>query len=211
LVLWNKSDTIRILNSNGDDVISSSFDGNTDAVACIAFSPDGGQIASQCTDGTIRVWDFKTGALLFESLESSHGAKKSTTFDGRYLVFSPDGKYLASTATDTTFTVQMWDSAKGAADAESFHGHAYYVCCLAFSPNGTRIVSGSSDSTLRVWDTHTGATVAGPFKGHTSTVESVAFAPDGKRVASGSRDKTIRVWEVRFTYLHPPRTLAYFD
>ncbi|KAF7348845.1 WD40 repeat-like protein [Mycena venus] len=195
LVLWNNGNIIRILNSNGDDAISPSFDGNTNGVACIAFSPDGGQIATQCMDGTIRVWDFKTGALLVGPLESAHSAEKYITFDGRYLVFSPDSKYLASTDTPTS-TVRLWDSARGAAAAEPFPELAGYVTSLAFSPDGTRIVSGSVGSTLRVWDTHTGATVAGPFKGHTSNVESVAFAPDGKRVASGSRDKTIRVWEI---------------
>ncbi|KAF7348854.1 WD40-repeat protein (Notchless protein), related protein [Mycena venus] len=195
LVLSNNDNIIRILDSNGDDVISPSFDGNTNGVACIAFSPDGGQIASQCTDGTIRIWDFKTGALLVGPLESAHSVEKCTTFDGRYLFFSPDGRYLASTDTPTR-RVHLWDLASGAAAAEPFYEHAGYVTSLAFSPDSTRIVSGSAASTLRVRDTHTGATIAGPFKGHTSAVESVTFAPDGKRVASGSRDKSIRVWEI---------------
>ncbi|KAJ7738070.1 Quino protein amine dehydrogenase, partial [Mycena maculata] len=105
------------------------------------------------------------------------------------LVFSPDGKYLALTDTRTR-TVQLSDSASGTA-AEPFHGHASYVSCPAFSPDGTRVVSGSSNSALRVWDTHTGATL----KGHTSCVEFVAFAPDSKEVTSGPRNNTIRVWE----------------
>jgi WD40 repeat protein len=72
------------------------------------------------------------------------------------------------------------------------------VTSVAFSPDGTRIVSGSDDGTIRVWDASTSDTVAGPFggfKGHTRSVTSVAFSPDGKRIVSGSVDQTIRVWD----------------
>ncbi|KAF8965913.1 quinon protein alcohol dehydrogenase-like superfamily [Flammula alnicola] len=68
---------------------------------------------------------------------------------------------------------------------------------VAFSPDGTRIVSGSKDQTVRVWDARTGDTVAGSFKGHTRSVNSVAFSPDGTRIVAGCQDRTIRVWDAR--------------
>ena len=71
------------------------------------------------------------------------------------------------------------------------------VISVAFSPDGTRIVSGSEDRTIRVWDAHSGDVVAGPFEGHTSSVRSVAFSPDGTRIVSSSSDCTIRVWDAR--------------
>ncbi|KAB5591575.1 Vegetative incompatibility protein HET-E-1 [Ceratobasidium theobromae] len=67
---------------------------------------------------------------------------------------------------------------------------------VAFSPDGTRIVSGSNDWTLLVWNAHDGTIFAGPFEGHTDKVALVAFSPDGTRIASGSHDKMIRVWRV---------------
>ncbi|KIM27726.1 hypothetical protein M408DRAFT_310565 [Serendipita vermifera MAFF 305830] len=76
-------------------------------------------------------------------------------------------------------------------------GHTSSVNSVAFSPDGTRIVSGSSDKTIRVWDAETAEMVAGPFEGHTSFVKSVAFSPDGTRIVSGSLDKTIRVWDAK--------------
>ena len=66
---------------------------------------------------------------------------------------------------------------------------------MAFSPDGTRIASGSDDKTVRVWDAATGQPVGQPLTGHTDAVCSVAFSPDGTRIASGSDDKTVRVWD----------------
>lgn len=71
-----------------------------------------------------------------------------------------------------------------------------------FSPDGTRIVSGSSDLTIRVWDVQDGKMAAGPFLGHTKPVNTVIFTPDGTRIISGSDDQTIRVWDAEQTGLY---------
>jgi WD40 repeat protein len=68
------------------------------------------------------------------------------------------------------------------------------VASVTFSPDGHRIVSGSSDHTLRLWDADTEQPIGAPMAGHTSAVRSVAFSPDGQRVVSGSNDATLRFW-----------------
>ena len=65
---------------------------------------------------------------------------------------------------------------------------------VAFSPDGTRIVSGSEDKTLRLWDARSGQPIGAPLQGHENSVNSVAFSPDGTRIVSGSYDKTLRLW-----------------
>ncbi|KAG2142737.1 WD40-repeat-containing domain protein [Suillus bovinus] len=77
---------------------------------------------------------------------------------------------------------------------EPFRGHTYSVNSVSFSPDGTRIVSGSRDGTVRLWDAGTQQPVGEPLKGHTDWVYSVSFSPDGTRIVSGSIDMTVRLW-----------------
>ncbi|RYO99933.1 hypothetical protein DL765_010917 [Monosporascus sp. GIB2] len=76
----------------------------------------------------------------------------------------------------------------------TLEGHCNDVYSVAFSPDGSRLASGSSDRTVKVWDAATGACLS-TFEGHCSEVYSVAFSPDSNRVASGSVDQTVKVWD----------------
>jgi WD40 repeat protein len=70
------------------------------------------------------------------------------------------------------------------------------VSSVTYSPDGTRIVSGSPDHTVRLWDAKTGLPIGQPLH-HDDTVTTVAFSPDGTRIASGSADKTVRLWDTK--------------
>jgi WD40 repeat protein len=74
-------------------------------------------------------------------------------------------------------------------------GHTGGVGSLAFSSDGTLLVSGSSDKTLKLWDIQTGGVVK-TFLGHTSQVCSVSISADCTTIASGS-DGTICLWYIQ--------------
>ena len=80
-------------------------------------------------------------------------------------------------------------------DLLTLGGHTDAVNGVAYSPDGTRLASASSDGTVRVWDAITGQEVLPPLRGHTGEVYAVAYSPDGKKLASASHDKTVRVWD----------------
>ena len=67
---------------------------------------------------------------------------------------------------------------------------------MAFSADGSRIVTGSADRTARVWDARPGTSPV-VLKAHTGAVTSVAFGPDGRRVITGSDDGTCKLWDAR--------------
>ncbi|KAG8850919.1 hypothetical protein FRB96_009552 [Tulasnella sp. 330] len=73
--------------------------------------------------------------------------------------------------------------------------HANDVGCVAWSPNGKTIVSGSHDHTVRRWDASTGKPIGEALKGHTGPVWDVAWSPDGKTFVSASWDHTLRLWD----------------
>jgi WD40 repeat protein len=74
--------------------------------------------------------------------------------------------------------------------------HPGIIYSLAFSPDGTRFASGSSDRVLRIWDAATRTPLLS-LSGHTDEIKSVAFDADGARITSKSPKETI-VWDAKF-------------
>jgi small GTP-binding protein len=69
------------------------------------------------------------------------------------------------------------------------------IVVFAFSPDGTRVLTGGIDHSVRLWDGETGRCLH-LFEGHENTVESVAWSADQRRALSGSWDGTVRVWDI---------------
>ncbi|KDN40949.1 hypothetical protein RSAG8_07817, partial [Rhizoctonia solani AG-8 WAC10335] len=89
-------------------------------------------------------------------------------------------------------TIRIWKAHSMAAPMRTFVGHEKGVNAVAFSPDGSRVISGSKDHTIRLRDLSSGVTVLtlnGP-----SSVSSVQFTPDGAHIVSGSYDSTVRIW-----------------
>ncbi|WP_017715532.1 serine/threonine-protein kinase [Kamptonema formosum] len=80
--------------------------------------------------------------------------------------------------------------------ARTLTGHSNSICfegCIAFSPDGRWLASGSDDNTIKIWSAATGD-LQRTLTGHSNSVISVAFSPDGRWLASGSDDNTIKIW-----------------
>ena len=75
-------------------------------------------------------------------------------------------------------------------------GHTDSVISLAFSLDGTLLVSGSRDNAVKLWDTQTGGVVK-TFHDAVYRVSSVSISPDSMTIASGSHDDVICLWDVR--------------
>ena len=76
-------------------------------------------------------------------------------------------------------------------------GHSEAIYCVAFTPDGKHVVTGSGDHTIKVWDSATGKEIksfGGPT-GHQNLVLSVSISPDGSLIASGGSDNTAKLWD----------------
>jgi WD40 repeat protein len=107
---------------------------HTDALFHVLFSPDGKRLLTTSGPG-VNVWDATTGRMLF-AMNGIRGA-----------AISPNGKLLAGGQGNL---VKLWDAASGE-EVISLKGHGNTIRSVAFSPDGTRLVSGSRDRTIRIW------------------------------------------------------------
>jgi len=179
------------------------FDGHTAPSITVSFSTDGARlISSGWGDTTLRVWDVATGQELqrFQHGDAALGA-----------ALSPDGAQAATS--DHGKSLRLWDANSGAELRRFDLAGLPLVRTIAFSPDGSSLLTGSLDGTansvLRLWSVETGLQIR-QFSGHRGWISGVAFSPDGKRAISSGWDQTVRLWDVdqaveirRFT--HPSK------
>jgi WD40 repeat protein len=160
-------------------------------VQSLALSSDGRWLLSAETFAGVAVWHVGgagEGRRLGEHLDQTSPQPAVAFRPGSALAAWP----FWSTAGAEGFGVQLWDVEEGHR-RKVIRGHADAVHCLAFSPDGARLASGSGDRTVKLWDHASGRQVRSlkqkVVPGH------VAFRPDGKVLAvAGSM--SVFVWDV---------------
>jgi WD40 repeat protein len=158
------------------------------------YVPGGKNLVSGADDGTVRIWDPKSGKEEF----------KACVVRGLgyyYLALSADGKTLAAWSRNST--VRLWSVPSGK-ELLQLPGHVGGVLALAFTPDGKGLVSRGGDYSYRLWDWR----AAKEIRRYPWTIESsgadvrlpghmLALSPDGTLLAGQSPyPGTIGLWEV---------------
>jgi WD40 repeat protein len=151
----------------------------------LAFSADGKTLAEGRHDGVVALWDTATGNPIRRL------GKKQPAQAIYHLAFSPDGKTLVAWH---HHLFRTWDTATGKLLCE-FGKDLGFLGCLAFTPDGKAVVTGSRDEPICFWDPRTGKRLR-ELTWHRGAVNALVFSPDGKTLASAGEDQTVRLWEV---------------
>ena len=200
-----------------------------DDVESIALSPDGAKLLCGERGGAIALWELQKHHLLFR--EKLNGEQVTV------VAFSPDGSLMACARDDVVqlrrvakpaeivldlairpnFAPGRIDVPKAAVPVD-IRGH--WVGCLAFTPDGTQLVAGTSaDATIFLWRIRDGLLLrsipaahgAPPPESMNAELNCVAVSPDGRKIMSVGRTtkareqtklefggKTVPMSEVRF-------------
>ncbi len=125
------------------------------AYSVLSFSPDGRRLAAGNFDNDVIVYDAAKGTVV-----SKFGGGKEVWPQSKNgiagLAFSADNTFLASGAGDGTARVRESVAAhQPNSRSNILEDHTDRVTAVAFSPDGTRVVSAADNSVLRVFDTTT--------------------------------------------------------
>ena len=220
--LGGQSSTINVvsLSQNGDSMVAGSddksaklwdigggrllqlFEKHDAPVAAVAISLDGSEVLAATNRGqnrndaaTMRVWNIADGKLLREIPDDAYLTS---------IAYSLDRRLAATGRVDST--VRIWDLANG----KPLHtlkisqrqpskcytdGSPCRVSSISFSPDSSRLVTGSEDSITRVWDVSSGKLLQ-TFPLNWGYITAVGFSPDGTHVLNGNLDGGTRLWSI---------------
>jgi WD40 repeat protein len=155
-------------------------------ISSLDFSPDGTVLATGSADGTTKLWNTTTWQMQGYAIQCIGGST--------CVRYSPDGELLAiATAKD----IKIHNSGTRECVAK-FKGHAQYNYSLAWTPDGTRLLTGGDkyDPTIREWDASTWQQVGDPWMGHSPEyINFIAVHPASNLVASASHDRHL-LWRL---------------
>jgi RNA polymerase sigma factor (sigma-70 family) len=183
--------TIWLWRAATDEVVRS-FEGHGAPVTGVAFSANATALVSGSEDGTIRIWDAKTGKEQHRLTNKEHRIE--------LLALSPDGATLAAWGSEKPQVLILWQvrtpEEQRAVEVPSEHpGAMPWLHALYFTPDGKTLVasSGTHINILR-WDTATGNVLPSIGK-HDGGLWGIAPSPDGRSIAALTMNGTLYLWE----------------
>ncbi len=170
----------------------SEFTGHNNLIWFLEGQPQGDYLASASGDGTLIIWDIKSGQPL--QIITDHKAALQAA------AWHPDGSQVASSAAINSW-IKIHDPLSG--DCIRTLKANSYIFSVAYDSSGNYLVGGTQDGRVCVWNNKlsiseqslTESNCLAILEGHQGSVWSLAWNADGSRFASGSHDGTIRIWQ----------------
>jgi len=188
---------ITCMGNNGERLVSGSSDGelvawdkmtrkaqiriraHSGGIRQIVSLPGNDKCITTGADGVTRVWDIGLGREL-GAMNACVGPVACSA-DKDLLLAGSRGNAVSVWSLDKRAELTNW-------------GHSAEINCIAYSPDGAVLATGSDDRSVRVWDVRNGKELY-CLLGHRQRVLSVAFSADGRMIASGAQDGTVKLWK----------------
>ncbi|KIK39698.1 hypothetical protein CY34DRAFT_88768 [Suillus luteus UH-Slu-Lm8-n1] len=163
--------------------------GHIDGVQGVLHLPREQQIITCSRDGSLRLWDLKSGSQIGEDWKDEGGKKVVVN----NITLSPSGKIIVIGSDDRK--MRFWNVKMGKVVAE-WMGHTSYVVAVCWSASGKHIMSGSWDGMVRVWNVKTGERILKFKTGH-EELWAVSYSPDNTQIATGGYIGGTRIWDAK--------------
>ncbi len=188
------------------------------------LTPDGKKLISVADNHSIVIWDLFTGSQLgklpikidntdFTSMAISNDGKKlATIFEYDYhlwdidkflsiyqeeiyedvtcAVFHPNGLSIAFAEDNLPFIRDVDNEKYGM----EFKGHFEAVSIENFSPDGSKIITGSYDGRIRIWNAGTGV-LEKVIQAHKAAIIGLSYNSAGTKIISTSEDSLVKMWD----------------
>ena len=177
------ADGRRLYSASGDQTIRiwdvgqrrclATLRGSTDEVYGLALSPDGTTLASASKDGVVALWDVRPRS-------EEERPRPIAVGQSARPAFAPGGRVLAvpRAGTVSLFNLVTFGEIEQL-PALGTNG----VSMVAYSPDGTLLVSGSANGRIRVWSCAERRLLR-ELDGHKESIRLLCFRADGRRLLS---------------------------
>ena len=169
------------------------FKGHDGPIRSVTFSPTGDSVVTGSNDKTAILWNLNGDTLV--TFKGHSEAINSVAFSRKGdRILTGSGDQSARIWDLNGDTLRVFKKRIRFNDSSIEEGHKQPISSVAFSPDGSKILTGSKDNTAILWNLE--GNVLQEYIGHDGPISSVAFSPDGTTILTGSKDKTARLWDL---------------
>ena len=175
--------------SPGNSSALVTYQGHSDYIWSVDWSPDGTSIVTCSSDGTAQVWNASTGQKILSTRDHMQPAHNDDW--AKAVRWSPSSKQIL-----TGFqygNAEIFDTLSRQKIGTFAHDTPWGVNAVAWSPDGKYVVTGNFDNLAMVYSVANGNLLY-TYTGHSDGINALAWSHDGKRIVSGSSDGTAQVW-----------------
>lgn len=164
------------------------------AAEALAFRSDGKQLAVVCNQ-QVYIWNENYSSFVIANTKRANKVFYSP--NGKLLVLRLDGKIEFW---ETTDDLSVYKDGK---PSKILKRHTFAVNCVAFAPDGTRMVSGGDDHSVMLWEvesseesksTYFASSEIKTFYRQPGNINSLAFLDDSTIVVAS--EQAVKVWDI---------------